>query len=249
MKPFQERYIAHRGLFSNKKKGREAPPAPENSLEAFRLAVKHGYGMEMDVQLTKDDQLVVFHDGDLRRMCGVEGQVLDYTYEELQQFSLKGSDQRIPLFREVRDLVAGQAPMIIEVKPEGNSRRTAESLNEHMRDYQGIYCIESFDPRAVHWYKTHRPDIIRGQLSECFKASGILHHDLVRALCRCLLFNFWGRPDFIAYNHKHKNQTSYRLCRKLFPVFNVAWTIRSQKELEAARDTFTVFIFDSFIPS
>lgn len=249
VKPFEEHYIAHRGLFCNKgKRPMEPPVAPENSLEAFRLAVEHGYGMEMDVQLTKDDQLVVFHDGTLRRMCGEEGTVLDYTYEELQQFPLKGSKQRIPLFCDVRDLVAGRAPMLIEVKPEGNCCKTAKMLNEHLKDYEGIYCIESFDPRAVHWYRKNRPDVLRGQLSEKFPKKIAFHENMVQQLCKNLMFNFWGRPDFIAYNHKHKNQISYRLLRRLYPVINVAWTIRSQEELERARDTFSVMIFDSFIP-
>ena len=248
VKPFQDTYIAHRGLFSNKKKKGQAPLAPENSLQAFRLAVEHGYGMEMDVQMTKDGKLVVFHDGNLKRMCGVDGDVLDYTYEELQAFPLKGSEQRIPLFTEVRDLVAGRSPMLIEVKPEGDCCKTASLLNEQLKDYKGIYCMESFDPRAVHWYRKNRPDVLRGQLSECFPKKAHLHENIAQLICKNLLLNFWGRPDFIAYNHKHKNQTSYRLLRKLYPVFNAAWTIKNQEELEEARDVFSVMIFDSFIP-
>jgi len=249
IRPFEETYIAHRGLFQNKRKSPGEPPiAPENSLEAFRLAAERGYGMEMDVQLTKDDQLVVFHDGDLVRMCGDHRHVYECNYEELQRLPLKGSAQNIPLFSEVRDLVAGRVPLLIEIKPDGDCRRTARALNELLKDYKGIYCIESFDPRAVHWYRKNRPDIIRGQLSERFPKTGIFHHDLVRKFCGALLFNFYGKPDFISYNHKHKNQLSYRLLRKVYPVYNAAWTIRNQEQLEKAKDVFSIFIFDSFIP-
>ena len=75
----EHRFYAHRGLFDNESE------APENSLAAFQKAVDAGYGMELDVQLTKDDRLVVFHDATLKRMCGVDGNVWDYTLEELQK--------------------------------------------------------------------------------------------------------------------------------------------------------------------
>ena len=249
MRPFEEVYIAHRGLFRNKGKSPgESPMAPENSLEAFRLAVEAGYGIEMDVQLTRDGKLVVFHDATMKRMCGDPRYLYACDYEDIKDFPLKHSDQHIPLFREVRDLVAGRVPLLIEVKPDGDSRKTARKLNEELSGYPGVYCVESFDPRAVHWYRKHRPDVIRGQLSEIFKHTGAPHQDLVRSLCKNLFFNFYGRPDFISYNHRHKEQLSYRLLRKLYPVFNAAWTIRDQDQLEEARDVFSVFIFDSFIP-
>ena len=249
MRPFEEVYIAHRGLFNNKGEAPEdIPTAPENSLEAFRRAVEHGYGIEMDVQLTRDGQLVVFHDATMKRMCGDKRYLYRCDYEDIKDFTLKQSDQHIPLFLEVRDLVAGKVPLLIEVKPDGNSRETAKTLNEELSDYQGTYCIESFDPRAVNWYRKNRPDIARGQLSEVFKPTGTISHDIIRKLCKNLFFNFYGKPDFISYNHNHKNQRSYRLLRRLFPIYNAAWTIRSQDQLEAAKDVFSIFIFDSFIP-
>ena len=87
-------HYAHRGLFDNDSN------APENSLLAFQKAVDAGYGMELDVQLSKDDKLVIFHDASLKRMCGIDGKVWDYTLEELQQMKLANSDQTIPTFEE-----------------------------------------------------------------------------------------------------------------------------------------------------
>ena len=80
--PLMGVHYAHRGLFDNKTN------APENSLAAFKKAVAAGYGMEFDVQLSKDDIPVVFHDATLKRMCGVGGNVWDYTLKELQQMML-----------------------------------------------------------------------------------------------------------------------------------------------------------------
>lgn len=89
---FDHTMIAHRGLFDNDSE------APENSLAAFRKAVDQGFGMELDVQLTKDGKLVVFHDFDLKRMCGVHKKLTELTYAELEQYSLKNSTEKIPLF-------------------------------------------------------------------------------------------------------------------------------------------------------
>lgn len=103
--PFLNRYYAHRGLFKNDSE------APENSLAAFRKAVESGYGIEFDVQLSKDDKLVVFHDAALKRMCGVEGHVWDYTLEELKQFSLLDSEEKIPTLEETLEVITRKLRM------------------------------------------------------------------------------------------------------------------------------------------
>ena len=110
--PFMEWLYAHRGLHDNAEK------VPENSLIAFRKAVEGGFGIELDVQMSRDGVPVVFHDFTLKRMCGVEGRVCDYSYDELRRFSLIGSGERIPKFAEVLKLVNGRAPLIVELKTE-----------------------------------------------------------------------------------------------------------------------------------
>ena len=97
---------AHRGLFDNE------TDAPENSLRAVEKAVENGYGIEFDVQLSKDEVPVVFHDFTLKRMCGVEGKVCDYTVEELQTMTLKDSEQTIPTLEQVLAAVGGKVPLV-----------------------------------------------------------------------------------------------------------------------------------------
>ena len=159
-------YYAHRGLFDNRS------AAPENSLAAFRLAVESGYGIELDVQLSKDDIPVVFHDATLKRMCGVDGHVWDYTLAELQQMKLASSDETIPTFADVLDTIAGKVPLIVEYKLDRVQTKVCELgnelLNAYVEKYHGVYCIGSFHPLALIWYRKNRPDIIRGQLSEEF---------------------------------------------------------------------------------
>ncbi|MBQ7887002.1 MAG: glycerophosphodiester phosphodiesterase [Clostridia bacterium] len=234
-------HYAHRGLHDN------AGDAPENSMAAIRDAVAHGYGIEFDVQLTRDRIPVVFHDESLKRMCGVEGNVRDYTYEELRSFPLLSSRERIPLFADVLEAVDGKVPLIIEIKIHENAAEVCARADELISAYKGPYCIESFDPRAVAWYRKNRPQVIRGQLS-CDFNTPKRREPLPQMLVHYLLTNVIARPDFIAYDHKHKGNVSRVLCRKVFRALSVAWTIKSQQELDAAKDDFDLFIFEQFIP-
>ena len=240
-KKFLSVYYAHRGLHDNE------TDAPENSMAAFRKAVEAGYGIELDVQVTKDKLPVVFHDFTLQRVCGQEGKVCDYTYEELQKFHLCKSSETIPLFEEVLKLVDGKVPLIVELKVELTDLSVCEKADALLRKYKGLYCMESFNPLAVFWYRRHHKEVVRGQLAEAFLRTGEFKGPLYFIL-QNLLLNFLTKPDFVAYNHKHANVLSRRICRGFYGNMAAAWTIKSQKELEEAKKHFDVFIFDSFIP-
>lgn len=235
-------YFAHRGLHDNR------TDAPENSMKAFRKAVNAGYGIELDVQLTKDRVPVVFHDETLKRACGAAGKVRDYTYEELQQFVLFQSGERIPKFSDFLNLVDGKVPLIIEIKVYEKAEAVCRLADELIRAYRGVYCIESFHPLAVKWYKDHRPEVVRGQLSSNFNKPGKTESPPM-LLVHYLLLNFLGRPDFIAYDCRFKKNLSRILCRKMYSALSVAWTVKSQKELDECRKDFDLFIFEGFIPN
>lgn len=238
---FDQIFYAHRGLHDN------ASDAPENSMAAFKKAVDAGYGIELDVQLTKDRIPVVFHDATLNRVCGVDGKIRDYTYQELQQFTLCSSQERIPLFSDFLKLVDGKVPLIIEIKIYEKADAVCAAADELIRNYKGVYCIESFHPFAVKWYKEHRPEVIRGQLAVSAKLSK-QKKGIELWIMQYLLTNFAVKPDFIAYDHRSKNNISRVLCRKLYRSLSVAWTIKSQKELDACRKDYDLFIFEGFLP-
>lgn len=234
-------YYAHRGLFDNK------TDAPENSLPSFCKAVAAGYGIELDVQLSKDKVPVVFHDASLKRMCGVDGNVWEYTLAELKQMKLANSDATIPTFAEVLAAVDGKVPLIIEYKLDVPQTLVCELANEMLSQYSGVYCIECFHPLALIWYRKHRPDIVRGQLCMEFWKEEKYRGNLLFWLLSYLVSNVATRPDFIAYQHSDASNLSRRAARKL-GALSVAWTIKNQEQLEAARKHFDLFIFDSFIP-
>lgn len=241
MTPFKGRFYAHRGLHDN------ASEAPENSMPAFKKAVEAGYGIELDIQLTKDQQVVVFHDDLLQRVCGVEGKVSDYTYEQLQEFRLCKSEERIPLFTEVLKLVDGKVPLIVEFKGNDSTDTSLCPVGaEILGNYKGLYCVESFNPLMVAWYRKNRPQVVRGQLAERFFSN--TKKTVLYFVLQNLLLNFYTKPDFIAYKWSDRKTLARKLCRRLYGTTAVTWTIQSQEALEVSRKSFDIFIFDSFIP-
>lgn len=233
---------AHRGLHDNKGE------APENSLRAFRLAVENGYGIELDVQLTKDGIPVVHHDYNLKRSCNAELKIAELEFIELQDYRLFDSNEKIPTLEEVLSLVNGKVPLIIELKIPFKADKLCVLVSNMLNQYHGVYCIESFNPFGLAWYRKHCPNVVRGQLSTDFIREKVEGDKFQYFVLKNLLLNFYTKPDFIAYHYVYKKGLSCTLCRKLYRVKTVAWTIKSQQVFEENRKYYELFIFDSFIP-
>ncbi len=240
--PFLKCHYAHRGLFSNTKL------IPENSLTAFNLAVCKGYGIELDVHLTADNQLVVFHDNTLDRMCGRSGIIHKMTYDELKSCRLLETNETIPLFKDVLTLVDGKVPLLIELKCERLNTKICTYVNNELLNYKGLYCIESFNPLLIRWYKKNRPDVIRGQLSGGLIEPVFKRDFIVRILLTHLFFNFLSRPDFVSYSHYEMNNLSLIINRKFFRAATFAWTVRTIEDYEKSKGAFDAIIFDRFDP-
>ena len=241
--PFLGRFYAHRGLFNNKSE------APENSMAAFRKAVEAGYGIEFDIHLSKDGEAVVMHDANMKRACKVDDLITNYTVAELKEkFRLFNSDEQIPTLREVLELVDGKVPLIIEFKGETTNVDLCEKTVDLLDAYKGVWCMESFNPVMVRWYRTHRPNRMRGQLSMNYVKDEGVKHTVMDYAFQNLIFNFLTKPDFIAFDHNEMNMFTFSLIRKLYHPYTFAWTIKNQDELENAKKKFDFMIFDSFIP-
>lgn len=232
---------AHRGLHGN--------DVPENSMAAFRLALEQGYGIELDIHLMADGELAVIHDSSLKRTAGADVEIEDLTAEQLEQYRLEGTNERIPLFRDVLALYAGKAPLIIELKAhKGNHTALTEAACKLMDGYDGVWCMESFDPRCLLWLKKHRPDVIRGQLSENYlKKPEIKVPFYLKWIMSKNLGNFLMKPDFIAFRFADRRSTcSNRICMKR--MVGVSWTLRSQEDYDTAVSEGWIPIFEGFLP-
>ena len=232
---------AHRGLHDDQ--------LPENSMAAFKAALDHGYGIELDLHLLRDGNLAVMHDSALKRTTGADGIIEDLTTAELKNYRLNGTEETIPTFQQVLDLYDGKAPLVIELKPvKGNHAALTAKAVEMMAGYKGLYCMESFDPRVVLWLKKNRPDICRGQLTENhFAAKGKIPAVLKFALTHQLL-NFLTMPDFVAYKFADRKTVSNFLVRKLWGIQGVTWTLKTMEEYNTAVKEGWIPIFEDFKP-
>lgn len=239
--PFDRTTYAHRGLHTNDGQ------VPENSIAAFRAAVQAGYGVELDVQFTADKQIVVFHDSDLKRMCGIDKRVDELTYDELSELRLLDSDQHIPLLSEVLEVLDG-ATLLCEFKTARSYFDTSlcKATLPLLDDYEGSVCIESFNPFMVRWFRRNAPEYIRGILSKNYEKGEVAQ--ALRFPLASLFGNWMCRPDFIAYQHTDHKQPFFRLCCWFGPM-TVAWTVRSRAEEIEAKRRFDAIIFEGYTPA
>ncbi len=234
---------AHRGLYDNKR------GIPENSLRAFERAVNAGYGIELDVRETRDHVLVVHHDETLERSCGDPRRVCDVPLQELKQLSLFGTQEQIPTFDEFLGLVDSKVPLIVELKTDFRNKGLPQKVYERLRKYPGIYCVESFDPGAVQWFKKHAPRVVRGQLAFTEIPRDLPFVDKAkRVILGSLLINFLGRPDFIAYGYKTDGNLSFRFVADVFRPLLAAWTVRDAETYAQLKQEYDIQIFESFQP-
>ena len=232
--PFRGQNFAHRGLY-NKEAG-----IPENSLAAFRAAAAKGYGVELDVRLSADGFVVISHDNELLRMTGENKRVDRCTLAELRQLRLDGTEETIPLFSEVMDvLMAAHVPVIVEVKPVELRDELCTKTLEILDRYDGDCCVESFDPYTVRWFRKNAPDILRGQLTSQFDDLGKTPGCF---LVSRVLTNFLCRPQFIAH-HVGRKALTVRLCEAM-GAMRVRWTAHDR----AWENESDAVIFEHFEP-
>ncbi len=200
--PFFGRSYAFRGLFN------KAQTVPENSLAAFAAAVRAGYGITADLQLTQDRRLVVFADGKLTRLCKTDMRVCDLTYAELQEYPLGESDERIPLFSDLLALVDGQVPIIAYLRSGKDNETLCKISSELMLAYEGPIAMASYSPAIVGWFRDRKATkrIMRAGLAaprSTFPAGNNWHYTMVSLG----MLNSVGRPQLIIWPDMPKNFT------------------------------------------
>lgn len=240
-KTFTGRPYAHRGYHSKRKN------IPENSMKAFKRAVKHNYGIELDVQLTKDKQCIILHDFNLERATGYPYEADQCDMNVISSLSLFESEENIPMFQDVLHCVHGQVPLIVEIKQKGSNCEVCEKAAQLLDQYPGDFMVESFNPIAVHWFKKHRPEWIRGQLAMNLKNDKSIP-TLLKYPLEYLCTNAMTKPDFIAYHVKTKHNISFQLVHRLFKANTVLWTIRQPQIFHELKQDYDILIFEKFDP-
>ena len=216
---------AHRGLHDD--------TVPENSLTAFARACEAGVGIELDVQLSRDGVVMVFHDFTLSRMTGAEGKLCQLDCAKLQTLRLQDSEETIPTLAEVLELVAGRVPLLVELKGETLNSDLCGAVATLLEAYDGPYCLESFNPILVRE--------IRKRLPKAF--CGLLYTNVCRDKKKCsplnmtvtaMALNWLAKPHFIAYNRLDRDSLPVKISTRLYGAPRFVWTIRSEEDMSEA---------------
>ncbi|MFO7969021.1 MAG: glycerophosphodiester phosphodiesterase family protein [Bacillota bacterium] len=240
VKWIKEDYIAHRGFHSLDKS------IPENSLLAFKKAIDYNYSIEMDVNVTKDGKVVVFHDINLKRLCNVNIDLSKVNYADIKNYHLLNTNEKIPLLSEVLEFVNGRVPLLIELKPKGDNKLLCESFIKTIDNYKGQFAIHSFSPKIVHWFKKYHPDIIRGQVTEYFN-DDLKMNRFIKYLMRSMTFNIFTKPDFINYGIKDlPNKYADKIYNKGMTV--ISYCARNKLEFNMVRKHYDNAVFEFFRP-
>ena len=219
------RNIAHRGLYND--------VIAENTLSAFNNAVNNGYSIELDIQLTKDDKIIVFHDTDLKRIFGTDKKVCDCDHSELSGYKIGKLEEKIPSLSEVFSLVDGKVPILIELKENGRNIPIGPKVMELLLNYKGEYMVQSFYYKQIVWFKNNMPSVPRGMI---YSKKGFAYAGLLNRI---------SKPVFLALDINIPAEKVIKQ-RKKRPVF--VWTVGRIEDYLAARNAYDGIIFEKFEP-
>ena len=202
--------IAHRGMFDNIK-------IPENSIAAFKKALKYNYSIELDVQLTKDNVLVVFHDKNLKRMTGIDKLIEDSNYDEIKKLKLLNTKEYIPTLDEVLNLIDNKVLLDIEVKGTKKIKEITNILKDKLKEYNN-YVLKSFDPRIVRNLKEN----INSEVGY-----------LIDGKRKILYSNFiikYSKADFLSISKKLLKTKKFNKLKNKYQL--LIWTIKDKDEIK-----------------
>jgi glycerophosphoryl diester phosphodiesterase len=196
------------------------PSLPENSLAAFAGALEVGAGIECDLRLTADDQIMVFHDSDAWRLCASPLRIADSTAADLRRLSI--GEHPIPPLERLLQFVDGRVPLLLEIKVQDDIWRWSPALKRDLAGYPGAFGIMSFDPRISRLMKIYLPKVRRGLVVGADLPSWRRH--LAVPL---------GDPQFIAVDRAALGERWVKRLRRKMPVYS--WTIRTAEQRAQAR--------------
>jgi len=215
--------IAHKGIHDNNK-------VPENSIKAFELAKEKQIPIEIDIHITKDNKIVVFHDNNLFRMTGINKEIKNTTYKELLKLNLLNTTYSIPTLDEVLNLINGKVLLDIEIKNDNRTKDMCNLLVKKLKDYKGNFIVKSFYSNIIHWFKINKPEYIRGILIPTNHKRKFIN--FFKSKPNILTYT---KPDFIAPNKNLvKTKSIAKQRKKGKPI--IAWTINNEKEKDNIKD-------------
>lgn len=220
--------IAHRGLHDGNKS------IPENTLAAFKKAIEKKYPVELDIQLTKDNTIIVFHDTSLVRACNQRNRIENLTYNEIAEINIFNTVFKIPTLKDVLELVNERVPILIDIKNYTIQKRLEKKLLAELKTYNGIVALQSFNPFTVKWLKKHSRYCI-GYLVSKYNYLHFFNY---------FLMDTKNSIDFLAIDKKLLNTNYFtRLSKKGIPI--LLWTLSGDKEKNGFKNYYDNYIFEN----
>ena len=239
------RPIAHRGLHD------ASAGVIESTASAFSAAIAGGYGMETDLQISADGEVMVHHDDALGRLTEGSGRLCDMAAVEIKRVRFKTSADRILTLGELCDLVGGRATLVLELKSHfDGDRRLVQRAADVLATYAGPVAVMSFDPAMIEVVRWIAPDLMRGIVAERHYA----HHEwdrIPRSEKRRMAFLLHAnrtRPQFIAYGVKDLPAAAPLIARAVFGLPLLTWTVRSDDDRRRAARWADQMIFEGIRP-
>ncbi len=239
--------IAHRGLHD------KANGIVENTISAAEAAIVRGFPIELDVQLTADNEAIVFHDFELDRVTGETGPVIERNLSALTGIEIAGTmgGDRIPALKDYLAKIAGRTPLVIEIKSKFNGdMRLTKRVVEILADYSGPFVVKSFDPDIVAYLRQHAPNITRGFIGEleyASKSDSFLSPEQKHRMANLLHFSE-TQPQFLSWRVKDLPCASAYLARLLGQIPVMTWTVRNPEDRARAEKHADQMVFEGFIP-
>jgi len=240
-----QRPVAHRGLHDAQ------AGVIENTPSAVKAALSYGFAIEVDLQVSKDGEAMVFHDATLDRLTTSKGKVSDRTAKQLACVNFKDTTDAMWTLSDLLQLTQGLVPLVIEIKSQWDNvglleKRVAEVLST----YDGPVGVMSFNPHSVIAIKQLAPTLIRGLVAGSFAKTPAWEHlsNKQRFKMRHLLYGIKARPDFIAYSVKALPAPAPWVCRTLLGMPLLSWTVRSTQDQRTVQRWADQMIFEGFVP-
>lgn len=217
----ENKIIAHRGIFNNIN-------IPENSIKSFKEAIKYNYPFELDIQLTRDNKLVVFHDYNTKRMTNEDYIIQESTYDEIKDLCLLNTKYKIPLFEEILKINNDKCLIDIEIKNTKRIKETIDELIKELTNYNN-YIVKSFNPKIVRYIKKNYPNIKCGLLLK-----SKYKNKLLNIIAKTNFIIKYSKCDFIAISQKLLNSKKYQ--KKSSKIETLVWTITKMEDINYDND-------------
>lgn len=232
MKWLKNIFITHRGYYNN-------IDIPENSILAFKKSVDLKYAIELDLMLTQDEEIIVFHDKSLLRLCGINKNIKDVDSSFIKEMRLLNTKEKIPFLKEVLEEIDGKVPLIIEIKKYERIGVLEKKLLELLKTYNGNYVVCSFEKDILNWFKINYPSIKRGLIFEGKNKRTYLLN---------FLYNYLScNPDFVSLNYELLDSNILKYCKKK-NILTMTWSINSIRNLKKSEKKVDSIIFEKISP-